>query len=207
MDSQSVLLIFAKAPVAGQVKTRLISDVGEQRATELYKEFLTITLETAEQASFSEIQLWVSGDINHPYIKYLKNTFHMTLHKQKGNDLGERMSCAFDSVFAIYSNAVLIGSDCPSLLSSDLNTAVDYLENEKDVVLGPAEDGGYYLIGMKKNKPELFLDVNWGKETVFSETCALIEKNNLNLGVLERRADIDRVSDLDSYFKMKNQLA
>jgi len=203
MNKLAVLIVFAKAPVAGQVKTRLISDVGEQRATELYKKFLTITLETAEQAGFTEIQLWVSGDINHPYIKYLGNTFHVTLHQQKGNDLGERMSNAFDSALAIYSNAVLIGSDCPSLLNSDLNTAVDYLENGKDIVLGPAEDGGYYLIGMKKNKPELFLDVNWGKETVFSETCTLIEKNNLNLGVLEKRADIDRVSDLDSYYNMK----
>lgn len=203
MNVEAVLLVFAKAPVAGQVKTRLIPGVGRQRAVELYKEFLTITLETAEQASFAEIQLWVSGDINHKYIEYLKNKYSVTLCQQEGNGLGERMSNAFASALAIYSNAVLIGSDCPSLLSVDLKTAVDFLENGKDIVLGPAEDGGYYLIGLKKNKPELFSDINWGKETVFSETCMLIEKMNLNAGVLAKRADIDRASDLESYFKMK----
>jgi len=205
MKTQGVLLIFAKAPVAGQVKTRLISGLGRHRATSLYEELLTMTLNTARKAGFLEIQVWVSGDMNHRYFTRLKNRHYVKLFQQRGKDLGQRMSNAFDSVLRKHAYAVLIGSDCPSLSSSDLQTGRNFLENKKDIVLGPANDGGYYLIGLKQNKPELFSNIKWGEETVFSETCCRIEKNNLNMGLLSKRSDVDRTSDLHSYFRMKRQ--
>ncbi len=205
MKTKGVLLVFAKAPVAGQVKTRLISGLGRYRATSLYVDLLTRTLNTARKAGFSEIQVWVSGNINHRYFTRLKNRHYVKLYQQRGKDLGQRMSNAFDSVLRKHSYAVLIGSDCPSLLSSDLEAAKDFLENKKDIVLGPANDGGYYLIGLKQNNPELFSGIKWGEETVFSETCYRIGKNNLNMGLLSKRSDVDRTSDLSAYFGMKRR--
>jgi uncharacterized protein len=205
MRTQAVLIVFAKAPVAGKVKTRLIPALGRQGATSLYEDLLTRTLSTAIKADFSEIQIWVSGNINHRYFSRLKNRHYVKLYQQRGKNLGQRMSNAFDSVLRKHSYAVLIGSDCPSLLSSDLQSGMDFLENGKDVVIGPAKDGGYYLIGLKRNDPELFSDIKWGEETVFSETCKRIEKVNLNMGLLLERTDVDRTSDLDSYFRMKKQ--
>jgi uncharacterized protein len=202
MKAQAALIIFAKAPVAGQVKTRLIPAIGQARATSLYKELLSKTLDIVGEVSFIEKQLWISGDMNHSYITHLKSKHDLQLFQQKGNDLGERMSNAFASVLTTHSYAILIGSDCPSLLSSDLESGMKYLKNKMDVVLGPAEDGGYYLIGLKENKSELFADINWGEETVFSETRDRIKKMNLNLGLLDKRADIDRVSDLNFYLEM-----
>jgi uncharacterized protein len=205
MKTRSVLLIFAKAPVAGQVKTRLISGLGRYRATSLYEDLLTRTLNTGRKAGFLEIQIWVSGNMNHRYFTRLKNRHYVKLFQQRGKDLGQRMSNAFDSALRKHAYAVLIGSDCPSLSSSDLQTGRFFFENKKDIVLGPANDGGYYLIGLKQNKPELFSNIKWGEETVFSETCCRIEKNNLNMGLLSKRSDVDRTSDLYSYFRMKRQ--
>lgn len=203
MNAKGVLLVFAKAPVAGQVKTRLIPDVGQQRATDLYKEFLTKTLDTAIKTKFSEIQVWVSGDIYHPYFVPYKNRSDFGFYSQRGESLGERMFNSFGSALDEYSYVILIGSDCPSLLSSDLESAMEFLENGKDMVLGPAEDGGYYLIGLRKNYSELFSGIKWGEENVFSETFSRAKKINLDVGLLPKRRDIDRVSDLDDYFRMK----
>jgi hypothetical protein len=176
MKTEGALLVFAKSPVAGQVKTRLIPDIGRQRATTLYKELLTRTLDTAIKTKFSEIQIWVSGNIHHQYFSHLKNKGSFKFFQQSGNDLGTRMFNAFDSVLSEYPCAVLIGSDCPSLTCADLRSAMTLLESGKDMVLGPAEDGGYYLIGLRKNNAELFSGIQWGKENVFSETYSRAKK-------------------------------
>jgi uncharacterized protein len=207
MNKQGALLIFAKAPVAGQVKTRLIPDIGQEKALILYKEFLSRTLNTTAETGFSEIQLWISGNINNEYFVNLKNKDRFNLFQQTGEDLGQRMFNAFESVLNKYSYAVLIGSDCPELLSSDIDAAGYYLENGKDLVLGPATDGGYYLIGLKKNNSMLFSGIEWGKENVFSETYACAKKMNLEVGLLPERSDVDVVSDLSAYIKMKKQEA
>jgi len=203
MNAKGVLIIFAKAPVAGQVKTRLIPDVGRHRATDLYKEFLTITIDTALAVEFLEIQILVSGNINHPYFTPYKKMEGFEFYPQKGKSLGDRMFNAFESALRKYSYAVLIGSDCPSLLIADLESAMKLLDSGKDLVLGPAVDGGYYLIGLRKNNVQLFSDIEWGKEHVFSETYSRAKKINLEVGLLEKRSDIDHVSDLHAYYRIK----
>lgn len=205
MKTQGALLVFAKSPVAGQVKTRLIPDIGRQRATSLYKELLARTLDTAIKTEFSGIQLWVSGNIHHQYFSRLKNKEHFNLYQQTGKDLGERMFNAFDSALSEHSYAVLIGSDCPSLSSVDIQSAMALLKSGRELVLGPAEDGGYYLIGLRKNNAELFSGIKWGEENVFSETCARAKKINLDVSLLPKRSDVDRPSDLHAYLKMKKQ--
>ncbi len=205
MTHKTALIIFAKAPVPGQVKTRLIPAIGSKKAASLYKELLSNTLDIAATAGFPDMQLWVSGDIEHQYLVHLKNTYNVKLYQQTGEDLGQRMSNAFNEVLSKHSSTILIGSDCPSLLSSDLQSAKDCLESGEDVVLGPAEDGGYYLIGLNKNVPELFADIKWGGDTVFSETSSRIEKLNLTMCLLQKRRDLDCPSDLDLYYELKNE--
>jgi uncharacterized protein len=205
MTSGGALIIFAKSPVPGQVKTRLISGIGRRRATSLYQDLLTRTLNTARKAGFSEIHVWVNGDVGHRYFTRLKNRHYVKLYHQKGKDLGQRMFNAFDTVLRKYPYAVLIGSDCPSLSSSDLQLATEYLENKSDVVLGPADDGGYYLIGLRKNNPRLFSGIGWGKEKVFTDTCSHINDLNWDIRLLSRRWDVDRTTDLLPYFRMKRK--
>jgi len=200
-----VLLIFAKSPVPGQVKTRLIPGIGRRRAATVYQDLLTRTLNTARRADFSAIQVWVDGNIGHRYFARLKNRHNVKLYDQRGSDLGQRMFNTLYNALRRYPYAVLIGSDCPSLSSSDLQLAIEYLENKADVVLGPADDGGYYLIGLRTNIPSLFSDIEWGKETVLAETCSRIKTLNLNLELLSKRTDLDRTSDLLPYFRMKRQ--
>lgn len=202
-DSNSALLIFTKAPVLGQVKTRLIPGIGARRALMIYKELLTKTLLTARKAGFSTIQIWVSGEIDHRYFVNLKNRYSIKLYKQSGEDLGQRMSNAFAMVLRRYSHAVLIGCDCPTLKYSDLFEAKKHLENKTDVVLGPAVDGGYYLIGLNKNNKQIFADIKWGQDSVFNDTCANIDSLNWKMKLLTRRWDVDRMSDLLPYYRTK----
>ena len=203
--SKGALLIFTKAPVSGQVKTRLIPGIGRRRATLLYQELLTKTLITARKSGFSSIQVWVSGELEHSYFRRLKSRHSVKFYQQKGKDLGDRMSNAFDTVLRQYSHAVLIGSDCPSLEHSDLNAAAEYLKNNIDVVLGPAVDGGYYLIGLNKNNTRLFSNIKWGKDRVFTDTCEKINTLGWKFELLPQRWDVDRTADLLPYFKMKRK--
>jgi len=201
--SKGALLIFTKAPVRGQVKTRLIPGIGRRRATSLYLELLTKTLSMARKSGFSSIQVWVNGELEHSYFRRLKSRHSVKFYQQKGKDLGECMSNAFDSVLRQYSHAVLIGSDCPSLEYSDLIASAEHLKNNTDVVLGPAVDGGYYLIGLNRNNSQIFSNIKWGKNSVFTDTCEKINALGWQLELLPQRWDVDRTVDLLPYFKMK----
>ena len=204
-NNKGVLLVFAKSPEPGQVKTRLIPDIGVDAATNLYKELLTRTLNTSVNSIFSEKQLWISGNKEHSFFDSFHKINHFKVMPQTGKDLGERMYKAFNEALNENHHAVLIGCDCPELNISDFQSAVAMLESDKDLVLGPAEDGGYYLIGLKKNHIELFTDVEWGSDTVFSKTISIAEKLNLNIGLLTKRSDIDRVADLQAYETRKTK--
>lgn len=206
MDDSAVdgaLLIFTKPPIAGQVKTRLIPAIGPERALEVYQELLSMTLNTAVQAGFASTQLWVSDSPEHEYIEHIKDLYAIEVFPQKGEDLGQRMFNALDSALREYSYAVLIGCDCPSLGVSDLSSARNHLINKIDIVLGPATDGGYYLIGATKNDDRVFSGISWGKENVFKDTCENIEKLDWKFETLPTRWDVDRPEDLAHYFNMK----
>ncbi len=205
MENQGSLIIFAKSPVAGQVKTRLIPSIGREKATNLYRELLARTLDTAVKTQFTDIQLWISGNIRHRYFSGFKNRNNFKFYQQEGKDLGQRMFNAFDSVLKKHPYAILIGSDCPSLLNSDLKRAMTLLKNGKELVLGPAKDGGYYLIGLRKNNFKLFSEIKWGGESVFSETYSRAKKMKLDIELLSEKRDVDRASDLYSYFRMKRK--
>jgi uncharacterized protein len=192
-------MVFCKAPISGQVKTRLMPLLTGEEAAQLHCELTGLTLQTATQNRLCKVQLWCSPTIHHPYFKMLTQTFTVELHLQQGADLGERMHHAFSVALAHFNSAIIIGCDCPSLTSADLEQALSQLTQGKPCVLAPAEDGGYVLIGLKQPQPALFDNMPWGTEKVLELTCARLQSLNLDYYELNTQRDIDTLDDLRRY--------
>ena len=126
----------------------------------------------------------------------------MRFYTQQGDDLGDRMRHAFARALKIYRAVILIGSDCPVLTAGDLKQARQALQNN-DIVLGPARDGGYYLIGLCKNSRALFEGIAWGQATVFRQTRGRIKALGWRLGILTERWDVDDLDSLQDYLALK----
>ncbi|HEX7156273.1 MAG TPA: TIGR04282 family arsenosugar biosynthesis glycosyltransferase, partial [Burkholderiaceae bacterium] len=137
------------------------------------------------------VELWVAGDPGHPFVRACARRFGAALRVQRGADLGQRMSYAFECVLAQASRCVLIGTDCPGQTGADLQRAAAALRR-RDVVLQPAEDGGYVLVGLREPRPELFDGVAWGGADVLAQT----ERRIAALGLAQRR--LRRLPDLDT---------
>ncbi|MCK5877400.1 MAG: TIGR04282 family arsenosugar biosynthesis glycosyltransferase [Candidatus Marithrix sp.] len=189
----NILQIFAKAPIAGKTKTRLIKVLGEQGAADLHKKLVIYCLQKFSQV-FS-VQLWCYPDELHPFFSECKAKFNLSLHQQHGKDLGERMATALAST-APYPT-ILIGTDCPDLTVTMIKDAFIVLQ-QYSVVLGPAEDGGYVLIGMQQQLPELFVDIPWGSSLVLEKTRSQLRNLQLSWSELPTQRDIDRPDDLNS---------
>jgi rSAM/selenodomain-associated transferase 1 len=190
MEQKKLLIIFARNPELGKVKTRLAADIGNQAALEVYRSLIQHTRAVAEKV--------VAKKEVHFSDKLIENDgwdpdlFGKRL--QRGSDLGERMADSFEEAFARgFEQVVLIGSDLFDLRTEDLNKAYEALERYP-VVLGPAQDGGYYLIGLTKRKPELFDNKPWGSDKVLEQTLIHLRADEYRL--LDVRNDVDRVSDI-----------
>ncbi len=195
----AVLLIFCKAPIPGQVKTRLIPELTAEQAAELHIELSIKTLQRATQNNLCPVQLWCSPTTDHAFFTASAATYPITLEQQQGADLGERMHHAFCSALADYSHALLMGCDCPSLTEQDLEQALTALNQENEVVLAPAEDGGYVLVGLNRPHPELFADMPWGTARVLNQTRNRIEHYKLHHHELIEQWDLDTPKDLERY--------
>jgi hypothetical protein len=199
---RKVLQIFARPPVAGQVKTRLIPALGVDAATALYQQMLLHSLEQACQADYSAVQIWCAGQPEHSFFFGLSERFPISLHEQQGDDLGSRMQHALQQGLQDHEVAVLIGSDCPSLTSAVLKQAADSLGESAQVVIGPASDGGYYLIGMRSEVSrlatitQLFEGLPWGREGVLQGTRDRIQMMGLAWNELAILNDVDVAADL-----------
>jgi len=196
-----VLLIFAKTPIPGEVKTRLIPGLGEAKAAETYVSLLLHSLEVARRSSINNLELWCSPTIACQLLEQYAGDFMLTLKTQSGMDLGERMFRAIEQTLQHCNKVLLIGSDCPQLSEFDLELASKKLTEGHDVILGPPYDGGYYLIGLTKAHPQLFDDIQWGTDKVFQETRGRVKQLGLKLFELDKKHDIDRLEDLQ-YMKM-----
>jgi len=189
---KNLLMIFIKNPVAGEVKTRLGASIGSANALQVYKKLLSHTREIAVQVKCDR-EIWYSSMIDR------RDSWNSDLFEKKlqqGRNLGVRMSRAFQQAFeAGYEKAVIIGSDCPELEPQHIEDAFDALRSE-DAVIGPSEDGGYYLLGMKKYTPEIFSDIEWSTSSVFEETKRHFEQLGLTCKTLEVLNDIDTIEDL-----------
>lgn len=194
VGSKNTLLIFIKNPAPGKVKTRLAKTVGNEKAYQVYLRLLQHTLKAAAVVDAVR-QVWYSSFIN--WDDGISETvFEKKL--QQGSDLGERMSHAFESGFKQGAEKmVIIGSDCPDI-STEIIEQAYYALKTSDVVIGPAKDGGYYLLGMNHYYPELFTGIEWSTGRVLFQTMEKIRKASLGVYLLPELIDIDTEDDLDN---------
>jgi uncharacterized protein len=191
-DMGPALLIFVRNLIAGKVKTRLAATMGDERALEIYKTLLNQTYQAVGRVKVSKHVFYsesIEKEPGHPY----------QCHVQQGADLGQRMENAFADIFADgYSKAIIIGSDIPELDHRILQEAFNLLDRS-DIVMGPACDGGYYLLGMKNMHRILFQSVPWSTSRVLEITRQRIKESGLQCRYLQRLNDIDEEQDWNLY--------
>ncbi len=192
-------MLFCKAPIPGQVKTRLIPPLTDEEAANLHCKLTRKTLATATQNELCAVQLWCSPLTGHPFFQELNQTYLVELCLQQGADLGERMHHAFCQALTKYKQAIIIGCDCPSLTGEDISRALTWLTQGNDCVIAPAEDGGYVLIGLTKPQEQLFKDMPWSTDRVSAMTRERLIALNLRHQELTRQWDVDTPVDLNRY--------
>jgi rSAM/selenodomain-associated transferase 1 len=190
------ILVFAKPPVAGEVKTRLAAHIGEQAAAALYEQLLCETVSMAVQSGLAPVELHVAAQICHPLFVSLAGRQPIEVKLQKGTDLGQRMCHAIQAALRTGGFAVLIGTDCPAMSVAYLQRACRQLDAGSAVVLGPAEDGGYVLIGTRTCDERLFTDIPWSSDRVLQLTRTRLQALKLPYSELDTLWDLDRVEDL-----------
>ncbi len=188
---RQALIIFVRKPELGKVKTRLAATVGNAKALEIYKDLLLHTHAVAEQVKVDKFiyyhQHTEANDI------WSKEGFTKKL--QGNGELGKKMNDAFSELFnAGYEQIVIIGSDCLQLQTQIIEDSFTML-GEKDLVIGPANDGGYYLLGMNKMQHFIFENKEWSTESVFKQTLEDAEQHNLSVGLLAELIDVDTEVD------------
>jgi hypothetical protein len=190
--SRTNIAILAKAPVAGLAKTRLIPSIGAHAAAVLQERLTERTVATALAATIGPVTLWCAPDPSHPSFRELCLHRPVTLNRQPEGDLGARMLAAM----AVERATLVIGSDCPAFTAAHLRAAAHALHDGGDVVLIPAEDGGYVLIGTRAPHPGLFAGMTWGTASVLAETRARIAALRLKSIELAPLWDVDTEPDL-----------
>lgn len=187
-----LLIVFTRNPVKGKVKTRLAASTSDDFAMRIYKKLREHTRKAALESG---------ADLAAYYADYLPESdiFYSTgaqVFLQKGSDLGIRMLNAFKQGFSDnYRRIVLVGTDCPELTGNILRKAFALLE-QKSAVLGPAKDGGYYLIGMRNLLPALFIGKQWSTPHVCREAIDVLEHHRIDYALLQALSDLDTVEDL-----------
>ena len=196
MPPTTPIAVFARAPVAGAVKTRLMPLLGAEGALRVHRELLESTLFRARDAALGAVTLWIAGDPADAEVQVCVKRQRVGLAAQRGADLGARMHAAFETTLAADPGAgcLLIGTDCPALSSTHLQHAAALLATH-DVVLGPALDGGYVLIGLNAPQPALFADIDWGSAAVLAATRARIAAAGLRAAELPPLPDLDSADD------------
>jgi rSAM/selenodomain-associated transferase 1 len=192
-NSEPLIQIFCKKPVLGEVKTRLVQEMGERGALDLYKQMVGRLMADFAQGILNT-ELWISPDKDHLFF----DQYEVPRFQQSGPDLGVRMRTALQVGLTRNETVILVGTDLPLINRSYLELAVSVLMNN-EVVLGPAEDGGYGLIGVKAEIPDIFSDIDWGTDKVLSQTCVKLNKVELGYGLLPLIWDVDRPGDLPRY--------
>lgn len=191
------VLVFAKAPVAGQVKTRLIPVLGAERACGLHQELVERTLRRL--LPFRDaLELWCAPDASHGFFAQLGAHFDIPLHEQQGDGLGERMHHATTDALGRAGKAVLVGTDAPMLDHTMIAAACAALDTH-DAVFAPAEDGGYALVGLRNAMPIIFQDMPWGSDEVMASTRERLAATGAAWHELPTVWDLDRPEDLQRY--------
>ncbi|MFQ5429887.1 MAG: TIGR04282 family arsenosugar biosynthesis glycosyltransferase [Phycisphaerae bacterium] len=192
-DGPNVVIVFAKYPEPGRVKTRLIGPLTADQAADVHRRSLSLTLETVCDVPNAEVVLAVSPD-GASFDELVRRT--LRIEPQGDGDLGTRLSRVIEAEFARGAGRVIVvGSDCPQMSRTDVSRAFDLLSRD-DVVLGPALDGGYYLLGLRRWHPSLFEAIDWSSQQVLNQTRRRAADAGLRVGCLAERRDVDDFDDI-----------
>ena len=199
-STKNTILIFTRNPELGKCKTRLAKTIGDENALIVYKMLLVHTANVVQEVN-SDKHVYYSVKVR---TNDLWSENHFQKFQQEGEDLGIRMKNAFQHAFDMgYEKVVIVGSDLYDLRAEHIEKAFDALD-DNDIVIGPALDGGYYLLGMKTIKPEIFQNKEWGTSTVRAATLADLKDEKVVL--LEPLNDIDVFDDIKDYEVFKPYL-
>ena len=199
-------MIFAKAPTPGQVKTRLVPVLSEHAAAEVQRQLIERTLGTAMAAAPGPVELWCTPATEDAFFAACATRCGIRLRAQGEGDLGMRMSRALEQAWNAGAHALLIGCDCPVFSVEYIRQAAAALDDANDAVFGPAEDGGYVLIGLaRKPSPQLFEGIAWGTATVMDATRARLAQLNWRWRELATLWDVDRPADLVRLRRLRDQ--
>lgn len=197
MKNDNALIVFQKNAVLGKVKSRLAATIGEKKALEIYQSLLLHTYRQIEKLEDVDISIFYSDFIEENSFGQFKPDFEEV---QKGVDLGERMSNAFLSLFQKgYKKVIIIGTDCPEIKTADIKDAFLALE-KKEVCIGPALDGGYYLLGMCQFYGALFQNMPWSSSEVSKKTLEILNRDQISYELMKMLRDIDTEEDLIAIF-------
>lgn len=185
---------MAKAPVAGLAKTRLIPALGAGAAARLHRQLTLRTLTTASAAGVGPVTLWCAPDTGHRFFRALQRRCGLDVQAQPDADLGRRMSHAFE--LDAERQLLLIGTDCPPLAATHLQQAALALRSGLDAVFITTEDGGYFLVGLRRPVPELFVGIDWGTDRVMAQTRHRLSGLGLRWQEVARLWDVDRAEDV-----------
>ena len=194
---QEKLIVFTRYPKPGTTKTRLAKALGDFEAAAIQKKLTEYTiLQVAKLMTLYpvSVSIYFDGGSREKIKKWLGPGY--SYRDQGGGDLGQRMANAFAEAFKRnYKKIVIIGTDCPYLKAGHMKQAFDSLR-QKDLALGPATDGGYYLIGLSRNEKSLFKNISWGTDAVLAETLNIAAERGLSIDLLDTLSDVDRPEDL-----------
>ncbi len=200
MENKNLLVIMARAPVAGKVKTRLIPAVGKKRAAMIYMTLLDRTARELSSSGNYQIELSCSPDTTHPKFRNYRLGLRIGLHRQPTGHLGRRMYRIIATGLQNHENVIIVGSDLTNLSRHRVESAFLSLQSN-DLVLGLTEDGGYGLIGMKKSHAHVFRNMPWSSAKVARLTQERIRRSGLKLAVFEGLLDIDTLRDYRTWIR------
>jgi len=190
------ILVFAKTPIPGRVKSRLRPAFGARGAAGVYRRLFAHTLSVAAAADLGPVELWLAPGRGHPWTAALARRHGAVVRVQPRGGLGRRMHRALGSVLQRSPQALLVGADCPALTREQLTEAALILAEGRDVVLVPARDGGYALIGARQAPAVLFQGVRWSTSAVMRQTRSRLRRLGVRWCVLGESWDVDRPADL-----------
>jgi uncharacterized protein len=205
MENNFVVIVFAKAPIPGQAKTRLIPALGAEQAALLHAALTERAITTAQKCGAEDVELCCTPNSEAAFFQYCAEDFDVSLTDQGDGDLGERMLRAFDSALEHIERVIIVGADCPALTAKHIQNAAKALDNG-DVVLMPAEDGGYVLIGATRTHAKMFAGINWGISSVLAEQRRNLDACGLTFIETETLWDVDRPEDLPRVKALKPPL-
>lgn len=188
-------MLFAKAPVAGAVKTRLIPVLGAESAAQLHKRLVVRALETLIEADVGPVEMYCTPHTSHAFFAECRHRFGISLTGQCEGDLGERMRDAFERALLAAPCSLIAGADCPSITVDDVRMAAAQLAGH-DAALIPADDGGYVLIGVRRTHPSMFDGIDWGNATVLAAQRDRFRSLGWRWHEGATRRDVDRPDDL-----------